>query len=65
MRSYMYAYGYKNLGVARETLQSVAADGKFCKDCGTCSVRCSAGFNVRERIMDVARINSIPAEFLT
>ena len=65
MRSYMYAYGYKNFAVAKETLQSIYSDGKFCRECQTCSVKCSFGFDVKSRIMDIARIQNIPSEFLT
>jgi predicted aldo/keto reductase-like oxidoreductase len=64
MRSYMYAYGYKNFAAARETLQSISSDGKFCRDCHTCSVNCSFGFDVKNRIMDITRIQKIPSEFL-
>jgi len=64
MRSYMYAYGYKNYEAARDTLEAISSDDKFCIDCRTCSVECNLGFDVKERIMDITRIQKIPAEFL-
>ncbi len=65
MRSYMYAYGYKNFAAARETLRAAASDGELCDNCAACAVKCSAGFDVKGRIMDIARIRNIPAEFLS
>lgn len=64
MRSYMYAYGYKNFKMAKETLNSVALNNNFCKDCGTCTVKCSLGFDVKNRIVDIARIQNMPTDFL-
>jgi predicted aldo/keto reductase-like oxidoreductase len=64
MRSYMYAYGYKNFKAARETLQSASSNDNFCQDCGTCTVKCNLGFDVKNRIMDIARIKNLPADFL-
>jgi predicted aldo/keto reductase-like oxidoreductase len=66
MRSYMYAYGYKNTGLAQETLGSVEELSVLpCSDCTSCGVRCSMGFDVRGKILDIARIKDIPREFLT
>jgi aryl-alcohol dehydrogenase-like predicted oxidoreductase len=64
MRSYMYAYGYKNYMTARETLLSAKNNNNFCQDCETCPVTCSQGFNVKDRITDIARIKNIPSDFL-
>ena len=64
MRSYMYAYGYKNFKTARETLLSAENTHHFCQDCETCPVTCGQGFNVKERITDIARIKNIPSDFL-
>jgi predicted aldo/keto reductase-like oxidoreductase len=65
MRSYMYAYGYKNTGLAQETLNSMEISSLPCSDCASCDVRCSMGFDVRGKILDIARIKDIPSEFLT
>jgi len=66
MRSYMYAYGYRNLAKARETMEGIEIDlsRPACNDCTTCSVKCTMGFNVRDKILDISRIKDIPQEFL-
>jgi predicted aldo/keto reductase-like oxidoreductase len=65
MRSYMYAYGYRNTGLAQETLSSMELSSLPCSDCTNCGVRCSMGFDVRSKILDIARLKDIPSEFLT
>jgi predicted aldo/keto reductase-like oxidoreductase len=64
MRSYMYAHGYRNLALARETFAAVELSKVPCTDCHTCKVKCTMGFNIREKILDIARIQDIPADFL-
>ena len=64
MRSYMYAYGYGNPFEARKTLETVNMADIPCKSCPTCQVTCSMGFDVRKKIMDIARIKAVPEEFL-
>jgi predicted aldo/keto reductase-like oxidoreductase len=64
MRSYMYAYGYKNLSLAKETFETLELSNLPCKDCNNCSVACSMGFNVREKLLDIARIQDVPTDFL-
>jgi aryl-alcohol dehydrogenase-like predicted oxidoreductase len=66
MRGYMYAYGYKNLSLAAETLQAQLAEDSHlvCKNCSGCTVKCTMGFDVRGKILDVARIKEIPGDFL-
>lgn len=64
MRSYMYAYGYKNLALAQETFTSLDLTNLPCSDCNTCKVKCTMGFDVRGKILDIARIKDIPADFL-
>jgi predicted aldo/keto reductase-like oxidoreductase len=64
MRSYMYAYGYKNPAKARETLQLLDLSNLACNRCLTCSVQCTMGFDVRDKAIDIARIKHIPTEFL-
>ncbi|MGD8537345.1 MAG: aldo/keto reductase [Candidatus Aminicenantes bacterium] len=65
MRSYMYAYGYRNTGLAQETLREVDVSAIPCSDCMSCGVHCAMGFDVRGKILDIARIKDIPSEFLT
>ncbi len=64
MRSYMYAYGYKNMQAARETLDSMNLKKIACEDCETCTVKCTRNFNVKEKILDIARLRDVPTDFL-
>ena len=64
MRSYMYVYGYRNLGEAQDLLLSLNLPANLCQDCGSCPVQCISGFNVSDRIRDVARLREVPPEFL-
>jgi heterodisulfide reductase subunit C len=61
----MYAYGYRNTRLAKANLEDAGFDGSFCKSCSSCSVRCTAGFDVREKILDISRLRNIPGDFLT
>ena len=58
MRSYMYAYGYKDPGKAREALERVELERLPCRDCPTCPVRCVMGFDVRARSRDIFRLKA-------
>jgi len=64
MRSYMYAYGYKNPALAKETLQSVDLHNTPCTNCHTCTVTCSMGFDIHNKILDIVRLNDVPEDFL-
>lgn len=64
MRTYMYAYGYKDLKLARQTIDSLNLPTKLCGDCSECTVNCRKGFNVKEKIADIVRIKDIPTDFL-
>jgi len=64
MRSYMYAYGYRNLEFARKTLCSTGIHSFPCNDCSDCNVNCAMGFDVRSRILDIARLKNIPEDFI-
>ncbi len=63
MRSYMYAYGYRNMHHSKQTLEM--ADGSACAECDTCTVTCSAGFDIKNRIMDIERLRIVPEEFIS
>jgi predicted aldo/keto reductase-like oxidoreductase len=65
MRAFMYAYGYGNPGKAKKTISEAASAGPPCLACTACSVSCAMGFDVRDRIMDVARVQDVPDDFLT
>lgn len=64
MRSYMYAYGYRNLAQAKDTIRPALEEGIPCGDCLACSVRCTMGFDVKNRIGDIARLGQVPDDFL-
>ncbi len=65
MRSYMYVYGYRNTKLAKANLEDAGFDGSRCDDCSTCSVRCTAGFDIKEKIRDISRLREVPDEFLS
>ncbi len=64
MRSYIYAYGYKNPAKAKETLQFLDLSNLDCNRCPTCHVQCTMGFDVRDKVIDIARIKHVPKDFL-
>jgi hypothetical protein len=63
MRSYMYAYSYKNLGAAYDLLASLNVPQTPCSDCSRCTVKCTMGFDVKDRATNIARLQAAPAEF--
>jgi predicted aldo/keto reductase-like oxidoreductase len=66
VRSYMYTYGYRDLAAAKLALEHVDVEGaaNACGACESCVVDCKMGFDVRDRISDVARIRHVPDEFV-
>jgi hypothetical protein len=50
MRSYMYAYGYGNLGAAYDLLRRLDLPEEPCGDCISCSARCVQGIDIADRI---------------
>lgn len=64
MRSYMYAYGYSNMQQAKHTLSEAGMTDNPCNKCEVCNVKCTAGFDLKDRIKDISRLNDVPAEFL-
>ncbi|OGD18307.1 MAG: hypothetical protein A2W03_14320 [Candidatus Aminicenantes bacterium RBG_16_63_16] len=63
MRSYMYAYGYGNLGAAYDLLHRLDLPGEPCRSCGDCAVRCVQGIDVADRVKDVTRLRALPDSF--
>jgi len=51
-RSLMYAEGYRNLALARETHGSLSKETscEACRDCAACVARCPRGIDIGERI---------------
>jgi hypothetical protein len=64
MRGYMYVYGYRNLTEAQDLLVSLNLPSQLCRDCGSCPVKCTSGFDVSARVRDVVRLREVPPEFL-
>lgn len=64
MRSYMYNYGYSYPAKAQTTVAQLNLSHNPCESCSGCTVTCPNGFDVRERITDIARIKLVPANFL-
>jgi uncharacterized protein len=64
MRSFMYAYGYKNLEKAKHTLDLMELKDKHlpCSDCSSCVVNCVKGFDIKSRAMDIARLHDVPKD---
>jgi predicted aldo/keto reductase-like oxidoreductase len=64
MRSYMYAYGYKNLQAAKEALAMANIKAIECTECDVCQVKCTEGFEIKARAVDVMKVSEIPGRFL-
>ncbi|MDX9946940.1 MAG: aldo/keto reductase [Bacteroidales bacterium] len=64
MRSYMYAYGYKNTAQAYHNLAGAGIPDKPCETCEACSVKCVSHFDIKQKITDIARLRNVPEEFL-
>lgn len=64
MRTFMYAYGYRDLSLARSTIDSLALRGDACESCDGCHVTCTQGFNVAQKIRDIDRLRNVPSDFL-
>jgi uncharacterized protein len=62
MRSYMYAYGYKNLGLAHELVGSLDVPADPCGSCASCSAVCAKGFDLADRVKDIARLRAVPGD---
>ena len=64
MRSFMYAYGYRNLGAAHDLISSLDVPKASCADCGACPVVCARGMNIADRIGDIVRLRTFPRDLL-
>ncbi len=64
MRSYMYAWGYHNMPLAKNTLIEAGVTGVPCLACTTCNTRCRMGFDIRKKISDIVRIVDVPRDFM-
>ena len=64
MRAYMYNYGYGSPSLARELVDELALTGDPCSDCAVCTVKCTTGFHVAQKMKDINRLQYVPQEFL-
>ena len=65
MRAYMYAYGYGSPGKAKRLIAGAEHPYPPCRECASCKVSCRMGFDVRNRILDIAHVRDVPDGFLT
>ncbi|MDR0544872.1 MAG: aldo/keto reductase [Odoribacteraceae bacterium] len=65
MRAYMYAHGYKQASLSRETLMDLDINAAPCSGCTACTVKCPSGFDVQRKIAAIAPVLNVPAEFLS
>jgi predicted aldo/keto reductase-like oxidoreductase len=63
MRSYMYAYGYRNLQAAHELIGTLDVAENPCGSCASCSAVCAKGFDIADRVKDIARLRAVPGDF--
>lgn len=59
MRAYMYTYDYRSIGHARDLIVSLDLPDQICKNCSSCLVKCTIGFNVKKKVLDVARLRMV------
>lgn len=64
MRAYMYAYGYGNARMAKDLVDKVGISTDPCAGCRQCTASCAKAFALRDRIADIARLRSVPDQFL-
>jgi len=65
MRSYMYAYGYRDLAKAKNAVRNLDLTPLVCETCGSCTVTdCTMGFDVKGKALDIARIAAVPDDFI-
>jgi ferredoxin len=64
MRSYMYAYGYRDLRLAHEVINQLSEVERSCSLCPTCNVMCRQGFDIQGKAKDILRVQHIPEDFL-
>lgn len=64
MRAYMYAYGYGSLLLASELLSQTGVEVDPCAGCDVCTARCIKGFDVKDKISDITRLNKVPFDLI-
>jgi predicted aldo/keto reductase-like oxidoreductase len=64
MRAYMYAYGYSNPAMAHSLLGELGTKDNPCKECSSCTVKCTKKFDIKDKITDISRLVNVPEDFL-
>jgi predicted aldo/keto reductase-like oxidoreductase len=64
MRSYMYAFGHRNLPHAKLCMASTGLTKNPCSKCVICDINCKMGFDIKQKIEAITRIIDIPLDFL-
>lgn len=65
MRAYIYTYGYKQSQLTKQTLSELTLNTNACDECAECQIKCSSGFNVKDKIAAILPVREIPDIFLT
>jgi predicted aldo/keto reductase-like oxidoreductase len=65
MRAYMYAYGYGNLAMASGLLSETGVNADPCRECDECTTICVRGFDLKNRITDIARLRNVPYDLIS
>ncbi|MCU4157059.1 aldo/keto reductase [Carboxylicivirga sp. A043] len=64
MRSYMYTYGYREMGKAKTLLADLGLGNDPCSDCNECTVTCVKNFAVGEKVQSISRLMDVPDDFI-
>ena len=65
MRAYMYAYGYGNMALASDLLTETGVTADPCRECESCTAECVKGFDIRNKLTDIARLTAVPLDFIS
>lgn len=60
----MYAYGYRQPGLAKTLVDSLDLPHQVCDGCSSCPVKCLNRWNVERKVRDIVRLRDLPSEFL-
>ena len=63
MRSYMYAYGYRQPSLAQSLIASLDLPDAVCENCSSCPVECLNEWDIKEKISDVIRLREMSPGF--
>lgn len=66
VRAYMYAYGYKNIIQAKDTIMELPEEKgiQICRQCPSCSAHCSHGIDIQMRINTLIKKNGLHLSIL-